>query len=155
MREYLEGQDALPADSLEAGVPVSIKREGEDEGNQVGFILCPLHTEERRPLVRLRRIMRVMSQAKSNLRGMSRTAAQDYTNMLMMPTILLTLTGRASQVRPALNVGAAVPRRGVARGHLPLVGGDRRHGHQYHGGQLRQETLRGDHELSHWAVGDR
>lgn len=103
IREYLLQQDALPAESLEAGVPVSIKRPGQKGGNQVGFIICPLHTEERRPLTRLKRIVKVMNKAKAGLRGMSRTAAQDFTNMLMMPTILLTLTGRASQVRPALN----------------------------------------------------
>ena len=104
LREYLLSQDALPRDSLEAGVPVSIKRTGDEGGNQVGFIICPLHTEERRPLVRLKRIIRVMDRAKSNMRGMSRTAAQDFTNMLMMPTILLTLAGQASHVKPALNV---------------------------------------------------
>lgn len=104
LRDYLKSQDALPKESLEAGVPVSIKRPGQAQGNQVGFIICPLHTEERRPLTRLKRIIRVMNKAKAKLRGMSRTAAQDFTNMLMMPTILLTLAGRASQVRPALNV---------------------------------------------------
>ena len=104
LREYLLAQDAMPTESLEAGVPVSIKRPGQEEGNQVGFIICPLHTEESRPLTRLKRIVKVMNKAKASLRGMSRTAAQDFTNMLMMPTILLTLTGRTSQVRPALNV---------------------------------------------------
>jgi diacylglycerol O-acyltransferase len=104
IRTYLKSQDALPAESLEAGVPVSIKRSGQEEGNQVGFIICPLHTEESRPLTRLKRIKRVMNTAKDKLRNMSRTAAQDFTNLLMMPTILLTLAGRASQVRPALNV---------------------------------------------------
>ena len=104
LREYLLAQDAMPTESLEAGVPVSIKRPGQEEGNQGGFIICPLHTEESRPLTRLKRIVKVMNKAKASLRGMSRTAAQDFTNMLMMPTILLTLTGRTSQVRPALNV---------------------------------------------------
>lgn len=104
MRTYLASQDALPADSLEAGVPMSIKRKGQDAGNQVGFIICPLHTEERRPVTRLKRIVRVMNKAKDNMRNLSSTAAQDFTNILMMPTILLTLSGRASQVKPALNV---------------------------------------------------
>ena len=104
LRTYLKEQEALPKESLEAGVPVSIKRPDQSDGNQVGFIICPLHTEERRPLTRLKRIIRVMNTAKSKLRGMSRTAAQDFTNMLMMPTILLTLSGKAGQVKPPLNV---------------------------------------------------
>jgi WS/DGAT/MGAT family acyltransferase len=104
IRKYLKSQDALPAESLEAGVPISIKRSGEEEGNSVGFIICPLHTEESRPLTRLKRIVKVMNKAKAGLRGMSRTAAQDFTNMMMMPGILLSLAGRAGQVRPALNL---------------------------------------------------
>ena len=104
MRAYLAAQDALPGDSLEAGVPMSIKTKGRDAGNQVGFIICPLHTEERRPVTRLKRIVRVMNKAKENMRNLSSTAAQDFTNILMMPTILLTLSGRASQVKPPLNV---------------------------------------------------
>ena len=52
---------------------------------------------------RLRRIVKVTSKAKQNMREMSHTAAQDYTNALMLPTILLTLTGNASHVTPALN----------------------------------------------------
>ena len=103
LRSYLRSQDALPEHSLEAGVPISFKTD-QAEGNQVGFIICPLFTEESRPLTRLKRISRVMKKAKTNMRSMSRTAAQDFTNMLMMPTILLTLSGRASQVKPALNV---------------------------------------------------
>ncbi|MEM0953032.1 MAG: wax ester/triacylglycerol synthase family O-acyltransferase [Pseudomonadota bacterium] len=103
LRSYLQTQNALPADSLEAGVPMSIKA-GQSAGNQVSFIICPLYTNESRPLTRLKRIVRVMNKAKSNMHSMSRTAAQDFTNMLMMPSILLTLSGRASQVKPALNV---------------------------------------------------
>ncbi len=103
LRSYLKTQDALPKISLEAGVPISIKAK-QSAGNQVGFIICPLFTDESRPLTRLKRIVRVMNKAKDNMRAMTRTAAQDFTNMLMMPTILLTLSGRASQVKPAMNV---------------------------------------------------
>jgi len=104
LRDYLKQQKSLPGSSLEAGVPMSIKRSGDDEGNQVGFLITPLFTEESSPRKRLQRIVKVMNQAKSNMRNMSRTAAQDFTNALMMPTILLTLSGNASKVRPALNV---------------------------------------------------
>jgi WS/DGAT/MGAT family acyltransferase len=104
IRKYLLSQDALPKDSLEAGVPVSIKTADSTAGNEVGFIICPLHTEERRPLTRLKRIVRVMNKAKGSIRRLSRTAAQDYTNVLLMPTLLLTLSGRASQVRPPINM---------------------------------------------------
>lgn len=103
LREYLQLHKGLPKKSLEAGVPMSIKRDGDAAGNQVGFIICPFHTELSDPLQRLRRIVKVTAKAKQNMREMSHTAAQDYTNALMLPTILLTLTGNASRVNPALN----------------------------------------------------
>ncbi|MEE4191460.1 MAG: wax ester/triacylglycerol synthase family O-acyltransferase [Halieaceae bacterium] len=104
LRKYLKGVSALPADSLEAGVPVSIKASSEEEGNRVGFIIAQLFTDEPRPLTRLKRIVRVTRQAKADLRHLSKTAAQDYANLLMMPTLILTLTHRASQIPPPINV---------------------------------------------------
>lgn len=103
IREYLIAHDALPKKSLEAGVPMSLKRGDQQEGNRVSFIICPFFTDVSDPVQRIRRVTRVMNQAKKNIRNMSDTAAQDYTNLLMMPTILLTLAGKASQVPPAFN----------------------------------------------------
>lgn len=103
IREYLLAHDALPKKSLEAGVPMSLKRDNQQEGNQVSFLICPFFTDVGDPVQRIRRVIRVMDQAKKNIRKMSVTAAQDYTNLLMMPTILLTLAGKASQVTPAIN----------------------------------------------------
>ena len=82
---------------------MSIKRDGEQHGNQVSFIICPFFTEIRDPVLRIRKVIRVMNKAKHDIRNMSVTAAQDYSNMLMMPTLLLTLIGRAGQLTPALN----------------------------------------------------
>jgi diacylglycerol O-acyltransferase len=102
LREYLQNQDALPKQSLEAGVPMSIKRPGQT-GNQVGFLICPFFTDERDPVRRLKRVIKVSRKAKQDMRKMTATAAQDFSNALMMPTLLLTLTGNATKVRPALN----------------------------------------------------
>jgi WS/DGAT/MGAT family acyltransferase len=104
LRDYLLSQNALPRHSLEAGVPVSIKAPSDDGGNKVGFIICPLFTDEPKPLTRLKRVVRVMNKAKEEMRRLSRTAAQDYANALMMPTLLLTLAGRASKIPPPINV---------------------------------------------------
>jgi diacylglycerol O-acyltransferase len=103
LREYLIEHDALPGTSLEAGVPVSIKRSGDEQGNQVAFIICPFFTQERDPLKRLQKVIRVSGEAKRRIREMSATAAQDFTNALMMPTLLLTLAGNSSRMPPALN----------------------------------------------------
>jgi diacylglycerol O-acyltransferase len=103
LRSYLASHDALPRKTLEAGVPVSLKRPDEEGGNQVGFLLCPFFTNESDPVRRLQRVTSVMRKAKQRIRGVSRTAAQDFTNALMLPTLLLTLTGTANLVNPALN----------------------------------------------------
>jgi diacylglycerol O-acyltransferase len=103
LREYLQQQDALPKETLEAGIPISIKRPDQDVGNQVSFIICPFYTNERDPLRRLKRIIKVSRKAKSDFRNMTPTAAQDFANALLMPTLLLTLTGNSTLVKPPLN----------------------------------------------------
>jgi WS/DGAT/MGAT family acyltransferase len=103
MRAYLQGQDSLPGKSMEAGLPVSIKRAGQSDGNQVSMIICQMFTNEADPLKRLQRVIRVSSKAKADLRKMSSTAAQDVSNMLFVPALVLTLSGNATRVAPAFN----------------------------------------------------
>jgi WS/DGAT/MGAT family acyltransferase len=103
LREYLMAQDALPRRSLVAGVPVSLKSPGEEEGNRLSFILCPFFTTEQDGCTRLQRIIKTTRKAKAELGEMSTTANQDFTNLILMPTILLTLTGNATRVTPAIN----------------------------------------------------
>jgi WS/DGAT/MGAT family acyltransferase len=103
LRQYLLGQDALPGRSLVAGVPVSLKSSDEDEGNRLSFILCPFFTTEKDDYTRLQRVIKTTRKAKAELGKMSTTANQDFTNLILMPTILLTLTGNATRVTPAIN----------------------------------------------------
>lgn len=103
LRDYLVEQGALPTRSLVAGLPVSLKSDAAEEGNSLSFILCPFFTNEPAPLRRLQRIIDVTKQAKSDLAKMSPTASQDFANMMLMPTILLTLSGNAARVTPAIN----------------------------------------------------
>jgi hypothetical protein len=65
--------------------------------------MCPFFTNEHDALKRLQRIIRVTSAAKSELSRVSTTAAEDYYALIMAPTILLTVTGNATRVRPATN----------------------------------------------------
>ena len=103
LRQYLLGQDALPGRSLVAGVPVSLKSSDEDEGNRLSFILCPFFTTEKDDYTRLQRVIKTTRKAKAELGKMSTTANQDFTNLILIPTILLTLTGNATRVTPAIN----------------------------------------------------
>ena len=65
LRAYLEDIDALPGASLVAAVPVSTRREGEDElGNRVANMMVPLATNVADPEDRLQAIHRASSRAK-------------------------------------------------------------------------------------------
>jgi len=103
LRRYLLEQNALPRKSLVAGLPVSIKSPDKQAGNQLSFILSPFFTNERDDLKRLRRVIKTTKGAKAELAAMSTTANQDFTNLILMPTILLTLTGNSTRVTPAIN----------------------------------------------------
>ena len=103
LRRYLIEQDALPKSSLVAGMPVSLKTGDESSGNRLSYIMSPFFTDERDDLRRLKRVIKVTRSAKSDLRKMSATASQDYYALIMAPTILLTVTGNATRVRPATN----------------------------------------------------
>lgn len=103
LRRYLLQQKALPRRSLLAGLPVSIKSKEQQDGNQLSFILCPFFTNERDDLKRLKRVIKTTTRAKADLADMSPTANQDFTALIMMPTVLLTLSGNATRVTPAIN----------------------------------------------------
>ena len=103
LRRYLVEQDALPKTSLVAGMPVSLKSAGDEAGNKLSYIMSPFFTDEGDDLRRLRRVIKVTRAAKAELGQMSTTAAQDYYALIMAPTILLTVTGNATRVRPATN----------------------------------------------------
>lgn len=103
LRHYLQEHDALPRASLVAGMPVSLKSSDDDVGNKLSYIMCPFFTQEPDALKRLRRIIKVTSSAKKELNSVSVTAAEDFYALIMAPTILLTMTGNATRVRPATN----------------------------------------------------
>ena len=103
LRRYLQAQKALPRKSLIAGLPVSIRREDKEDANQLSFILCPYFTDEANDLKRLRRVIKTTREAKKKLAHMSTAAGQDFSNLILMPTVLLTLTGNASNIPPAVN----------------------------------------------------
>ncbi len=103
LRQYLLSQDALPKASLVAGMPVSLKSAGEGAGNKLSYIIAPFFTDERDDWRRLKRVIKVTRGAKQELGKVSTTAAEDYYALLMAPTVLLTITGNATLVRPAIN----------------------------------------------------
>jgi WS/DGAT/MGAT family acyltransferase len=103
LRHYLQAHKALPKDSLVAGMPVSLKTEGDDVGNKLSYIIAPFFTDEGNDWRRLKRVIKVTRGAKDELGHVSATAAEDYYALLMAPTVLLTITGNATLLRPGIN----------------------------------------------------
>lgn len=81
LRRYLEKHDALPAESLIAMVPVSVRSGSESDTyqNRVSALLADLATNEPDPLKRLRRVQQSMNAAKENFAAIPAEALQDFT----------------------------------------------------------------------------
>ena len=106
LRRYLLDADALPSDSLVAGVPVALPvGRDQDGGNAVSMVLCRLATDVSDPHERLRRIRASMLAAKSSMAG--RSALQISLLGLATatgPSAANLLPGYAGRGRPPYNV---------------------------------------------------
>jgi WS/DGAT/MGAT family acyltransferase len=104
LRSYLREIGQLPRETLLAGVPVSVKDEGAQHGNALSTMICPFGTQLKDPARRLRSIARTTRRAKQDLRALSRTARQDYMNLILLPAIVFTLAHAATSIPPPFNV---------------------------------------------------
>ncbi len=104
-RRYLLERDDLPGRSLVAGVPVSLREEGQEGGNAVGFVWAALGTDMADPVERLGVVHGSMKAAKDHLRSMAPSVRPAFTLVTMaIPTALL-LSGQGARVkRPSMNV---------------------------------------------------
>ncbi|MDQ3543948.1 MAG: wax ester/triacylglycerol synthase family O-acyltransferase [Actinomycetota bacterium] len=80
LRRYLEKHDALPDESLIAGVPISVRTgdEADTYQNRVSMLMADLATNETDPLKRLARIKASMDKAKSTFKTIPADALQDF-----------------------------------------------------------------------------
>jgi len=104
LRSYLLEHKQLPRQTLLAGMPMSVRTPDAEHGNQLSTVVCSFATHMRDPLSRLRHISRSTRQAKQHVRGLSQTAREDYMNLILIPTMVLTLAHAATSVPPAFNV---------------------------------------------------
>jgi WS/DGAT/MGAT family acyltransferase len=105
LRRLLAEQDALPARTLTAMVPVNVRpRDDPGGGNAVGAVLASLATDVDDPLERLAAIVASTTRAKEQLQGMSKSAIMQYGALLVAPILLSMIPGAAGRVRPAFNV---------------------------------------------------
>ncbi|MBO9521724.1 MAG: wax ester/triacylglycerol synthase family O-acyltransferase [Nocardioidaceae bacterium] len=105
LRRYLTERDALPAESLIANVPVSV-REGEAAGvgNAITFLYASLGTDVADPVERIRTIKASTRLGKDRLPDVSGLAMDAYTAVLMGPFLSQAILGFGGRGRPASNV---------------------------------------------------
>lgn len=103
IREYLISQNALPDKPLIAMVPVSLRQDDSDSGNQIAMILANLGTHIADPANRLQMVKASVQEAKTRFQQMTPEEILNYTALTMAPTGLNLLTGLAPKLQ-AFNV---------------------------------------------------
>lgn len=95
LRRYLSEQNALPDKPLITMMPMSLRRDDSDSGNQVGMVLANLGTHIADPAERLGLIKRSVAASKQRLSKMSAAEIMNYTGLLSGPAGLNLATGIA------------------------------------------------------------
>ncbi len=103
LRDYLKSQNALPRQSLDAGLPVSVKAKGGDAGNQLSFMVCPFGTNVADPARRLKRVIRATRKAKADIGHLSPTASEDIGTVVMLPFLVMSMTHTSQRFPPVFN----------------------------------------------------
>ena len=105
LRRFLLERDSLPAKSLTAGIPVSIRpKDDQGTGNAISFIISTLGTDIEDAAERLAAIRASVRHAKAHVQSLPRQAMTQYTVLLMAPTIVTLLSGIGGRTRPMFNI---------------------------------------------------
>ena len=105
LRRFLLEANALPAKSLTAGIPVSVRPAGDvNVGTAISFIISTLGTDIADPKLRLEEIHQATSRAKEELQKLSRSQIDRYTLLLMGPFIGALVAGLGGRTRPVFNI---------------------------------------------------
>ena len=105
LRRLLQALDELPAQSLSAGIPVSVRpKDDEGSGNAISFIVATLGTDIEDTAQRLATIKASVKHAKAHVQSLPRQAMLQYTMLLMAPSIVTLLTGLGGRTRPMFNI---------------------------------------------------
>jgi len=103
LRNYLVSLNALPKKPLVAMVPMSMRRDDSETGNQIAMILATLGTHLSDPEERLESIKRSVKESKDRYASMSLEEAVNYTALTLAPAGLNMLTGLSNRLQ-AFNV---------------------------------------------------
>ncbi|HWQ32043.1 MAG TPA: wax ester/triacylglycerol synthase family O-acyltransferase [Blastocatellia bacterium] len=112
LRRYLGAKNELPAESLMAAVPVSLREKqaarDADSGNAITTVAMPLHSEIADPLERLRAVVAGARQTKANTGALGKTLLADLVNVLIPQGAELLVS---ETILPAVNCTASNVRR--------------------------------------------
>ena len=78
LRAYLLRRKLLPEDSLIAAMPVSLRVEGKEGGNEVSMVQCPLATDVADPVERLRAIIAATREIKGRVNAFKGLIPTDF-----------------------------------------------------------------------------
>jgi diacylglycerol O-acyltransferase len=110
LRRHLLAEGDLPAESLKAMAPISLRAEGDvDSSNAIGFITADLATHIEDPAERFHAIQHSMRAGKQQLAGMSRREVELYTILTQGPMALATVLGLGSRFPAFSTVISNVP----------------------------------------------
>ena len=105
LRRYLDQLDDVPAQSLTAMVPVSVRPADSDgDGNAVSMILATLATDVSDPAERLKQIARSTEAGKNHLRSMDAGTLDLYSQTAMLPHVSRQLVPGLASTRPVFNL---------------------------------------------------
>ncbi|MGH8761376.1 MAG: WS/DGAT domain-containing protein, partial [Burkholderiales bacterium] len=107
LRRFLKEANALPARSLTAGVPMSLRSKDDPDdaetGTAIAFIVATLGTDIADPLKRLAAICASTRRAKEQVQGLSRKAMETYGLLVMAPYVVQMMAGLGGRMRPVFN----------------------------------------------------
>jgi diacylglycerol O-acyltransferase len=105
LRRFLQETGQLPDKTLTVGIPVSVRPKGDEgTGNSISFIVASLGTDIDDTVERLKVIKASVQFAKAHVQSLPRQAMQQYTMLLMAPTIATLLTGMGGRTPPMFNI---------------------------------------------------
>lgn len=109
LRRYLLDLNALPEKPLIAMVPMSLRKDDSDAGNQVAMILANLATHIADPVERLNAIKRSVQNSKDRYGKMNQKEIINYLTAVMAPSGLNLVTGIAPKWQACNVVISNVP----------------------------------------------
>jgi diacylglycerol O-acyltransferase / wax synthase len=105
LRTYLTEHGDLPAQSLTAGTPVSVRLAGDDStGNAFSMVLVKMFTDIADPAERIKAVARSSTIAKDDIRSRPKEVAAHYGALIGGAFVVNQLTGLAGRRPPPYNV---------------------------------------------------